>query len=294
MAQPSIRTADTTLERVSSLQTEKFLERYLRPGRPLVVTDAIERWSGDAEPLSEHFFIEAFAEAQVQVYNDLFDLMSVCRLRDYIDRYWNAPFGSNVPYVRWYARFHAMDFEWADHAFQRIAHRWDMPYFLPRTDYILPSCQPQASLNATSDAFPAKGIFISAAGARTRLHVDPWCSDAVLCQLSGRKKIIMYAPDAKELLSVEDELLDPDASDEQRALRSPDIEDVLEPGQVLYIPSGWLHHVVTLTRSISLTWNFVHRAHATGFERYRAGALSAFDRSVLAYFDRLAGRNGSR
>lgn len=285
MAQTNIHRSPMRLERRSALQTEDFVERYVRPARPVLVTDAIERWSQGVEPLSERFFIETFADSEVQVYNDLFDLVSVCRLRDYIDRYWYAPFGADVPYVRWYARFHAMEFEWADDAFARIAPYWRMPYFLPSTSYALPQCRAPAMLDAVSDAFPAKGIFISAAGARTRLHFDPWCSDAVLCQLSGRKKLVLYAPDAKELLTKEGELVDLDAPG--HAVHPPDIEDVLEPGEILYIPSGWLHHVVTLTSSISLTWNFVHGVHAPRFDHYRAGALSTFDRGVLSYFDRL-------
>jgi hypothetical protein len=279
------------LERRALLEPDEFVEVYVRPARPVLITDAIKGWREKAEPLSETFLLRTFADSEVQIYNDLFDLVNICRLGEYVEQYWNAPFAANVPYIRWYARFHAQDFEWADDAFARIAPHWSMPYFLPHTNYVLPSCQEPATLDVVSDAFPAKGIFLSASGARTRLHLDPWCSDAVLCQLSGRKQLVLYAPDALEFLSDESGLVDLDAPDISRFprfdLRPPDITDVLEPGETLYIPSGWLHHVVTLTSSISLTWNFVHSVHAPRFNRYRAGPLSAFDRGVLAYFESL-------
>jgi hypothetical protein len=254
------------VDRRKQLNPERFVADYLSAGRPVIVTDAVARWG---QLLDETFFLQTFADAEVQVYDDLFNLICVCPLHEYIDRYWHAPPGRDVPYVRWYAKFHDTEFEWADDAFARISAHWCMPYFLPRSGYELPRCEAPQSIDPARDAFPAKGIFLSAAGARTRLHSDPWCSDAVLCQISGRKEVVMYSSAASLQCS-------------------PDLEDVLEPGEVLYVPAGWLHDVSTLTSSISLTWNFVHGVHAARFRQYRAAVLSSFDRGVLEYFDTLA------
>jgi hypothetical protein len=38
---------------------------------------------------------------------------------------------------------------------------------------------------------------------------------------------------------------------------------VLEPGELVCIPRGWAHRVVSLAPSISLTFNFVSRSNLT-------------------------------
>jgi len=278
------------LQRCKQLEPSEFVPRYMVAGRPVVVVDAIDAWGQPGRRLSEAFFLRTFADAEVQLYDDLFNLVCVCPLREYIEQYWHAEPVSGVPYVRWYAQFHATEFEWADAAFARISDYWSMPYFLPRCGYELPRCQAPHTIDPARDAFPAKGIFLSAAGARTRLHSDPWCSDAVLCQLSGRKKVVMYAPGAARSLTHDGELIDIEAPAArlQTSHCVPDFEDILAPGEALYVPAGWLHHVSTLTSSISLTWNFVHGVHAARFRTYREGSLSSFDRNVLEYFDTLA------
>jgi hypothetical protein len=280
------------LDRREQLNSDQFIAEHLSVGRPVIVADAVARWGTPDQAISEAFFLGAFAAAEVQVYDDLFNLICVCPLREYVERYWHAPPRQGVPYVRWYAKFHDTEFEWADEAFARIAPYWSMPYFLPCSGYELPRCGASHCLDPAYDAFPAKGIFLSAAGARTRLHSDPWCSDAVLCQISGRKKVVMYAPAATPLLSREGVLVDIEAPDLLQfpafSQCSPEFEDVLEAGETLYVPAGWLHHVTTVTNSISLTWNFVHGVHSARLKQYREGRLSSFDRSVLEYFDTIA------
>ncbi|MGA8499303.1 MAG: cupin-like domain-containing protein [Xanthobacteraceae bacterium] len=276
------------LERRSKLTQSEFIERYLSPGRPVIVEDAIAQWPGSAKLLSERFFIETFASYDVQVYDDLFELLSIYSLQQYVDRYWHAAARSPVPYVRWYSKFRDLEFQWADDAFALLEGLWNMPYFLPSSSYELPRCHPPKIIDVARDGFPARGIFISAAGARTRLHSDPWCSDAILCQLSGRKKVVMYSPAAAPDLCRDGTVIDVDNPDRQSfpgfASRPPDIEDFLNQGETLYIPAGWFHHVLTVANSISLTWNFVHTVHAERFSRYRNGPLTPLDLEVMRYF----------
>lgn len=251
------------VERRPGLSCSEFVASYLMSSRPVVVDDAISRWPS-AELTTAEFFPARFGNELVQVYDDLFELQDVCALQEYLDRYWwSKPEGGPVPYVRWYAKFKNQDFIWADAAFAVLAPHWHNPYFLPRTGYILPRAVPGKVTDPVRDAFPGKGIFISAAGGRTRLHRDPWCSDAVLCQLSGHKRVLMYGP--------------------QRPAEA-EIDDILEAGEVLFIPCGWYHQVEVLTNSVSLTWNFVHAANIRRFQRYLGERHSADEEAVLAFF----------
>lgn len=255
------------LLRLSALESERFLSEHVRANTPALVSDAIDRWPSTSVG-SVEFLARQFGDWQVQVYDDLFELLAVSSLNDYLNEFWERPPRAKpVPYVRWYAQFRELDFVWADEAFRALAPYWARPYFLPACGYLLPRCESGQQRDPVRDAFPGKGLFISAAGACTRSHCDPWCSDAVLCQLSGRKRFEMFTP--------------------QRAAAAqgpPDIQDVLEPGEVLFIPAGWPHRFETLTPSISLTWNFVHAAREAEFSAYLRQAMPPEERVVLEYF----------
>jgi len=211
-------------------------------------------------------------------------------LRDYFARYWRrdtAP-DKRVPYVRWYTKFKPIEFVWADDAFISLAPHWSLPYFLPNSQYLLPYCPPDRTLTPVWHQFPAKGLFISGAGARTRLHKDPWASDAVLCQMYGEKRVVMYSPDKEHALKSGGKVVDIEKPDPRVFTNfknvTPDIEDVLRPGEILFIPAGWLHHVNSLTNSISITWNFVSIHRWTSFLSYLLSPLDEQDRAVLRYF----------
>jgi hypothetical protein len=59
-------------------------------------------------------------------------------------------------------------------------------------------------------------------------------------------------------------------------------DDELLPGEILFIPQGWYHHIETLEDSVSLTWNFVHASQAKQFHIYLAS--NDVDRDVIDYF----------
>ena len=132
-----------TIDRRTALAVAEFIERYLIGNRPVVVTDAMNRWTlfRTPEELERRFGGEL-----VQVYNDLFDLTNVIPLRSYLQE-WFGKSGETVgnkplPYVRWYTKMKDVDFVWADEAFKSFADQWSLPYFLPRSDYLLPCSGP--------------------------------------------------------------------------------------------------------------------------------------------------------
>lgn len=277
------------VERRIDLSVPEFIEKYLALNRPVIVTDAISRWplrdAWSAENISKQFGGEL-----TQIYGNLFELEDVTTLQTYFDQYWNKPDLDlvSVPYVRWYAKLKSVEFAWADRVFEAMSGFWEAPYFLPPSDYLLPCHKPGATLSPVHDAFPAKGIFISARGAQTSLHEDPWSSDAILCQMQGRKHFTLRPA---ESMNTKLDHVDTEGASKPRieaiaaTPNDPAYDDVLSPGEVLYIPAGWFHHVETLSDSISITWNFVHRTNWMRFFHYLAHAqITASDREVLQYF----------
>jgi hypothetical protein len=254
------------IERVSHLDPLLFLERYLLANRPVIVVDAMSTWAGRAR-WTPQYLAQTIGDLEVQVYDSLFDLISVSTLAEYLEANFNRPVGEPCSeYVRWYSRLKDVDFCWADAAFSALQHDWHTPYFLPEDGYLIPGAGERVS--AQSSLFPYRGLFISGRGACTRLHRDPWTTAAVLCQFYGEKELVMYEPSQATHLMKGREFADirrpnPRAFPGMH-LAHPSYEDVLSPGEVLFIPTQWLHHVNSRTDSISMTWNFVH---ASGRQR---------------------------
>jgi len=106
-------------------------------------------------------------------------------------------------------------------------------------------------------------LWISAPGTLTPLHHD--LAENIFLQLVGRKRFLLYPPAASPWLYSYPfasalpnySRVDPENIDEQRFPLSravSPIEVVLEPGEALYLPSRWWHHVRTL--DVSVSYNF--------------------------------------
>ncbi len=233
--------------RVMGLQQIDFIREYLTPGFPVIVTKEMAGWNAP-NTWTPAFLRQRFGDFLVPVYNDLFDIVDVMTLAEYLDAEFHDGADSSCRYVRWYSRFHAGDFIWADDVFIQLKDDWAMPSFLPRDAYVIPFVE-GATLDVTQHAFPYRGLFISGPNASTRLHCDPWASAAVLCQVRGEKQFSLFDPSGES------------RNDGASRMR---YDGILSAGEIIFIPDGWNHSFITLTPSISVTWNFVHaeRRHA--------------------------------
>jgi hypothetical protein len=118
---------------------------------------------------------------------------------------------------------------------------------------------------------PFGNLYLGDAGTRALLHPDYWGTHAYIAQLAGRKHALLFPPDdARFLCSGPLRYADPRAPDLEAYPEFHEAtahEAVLEPGDLLFIPSDWLHDVVALTPSISLSWNFPTSENVVGYLR---------------------------
>jgi hypothetical protein len=280
--------------RIEAPTVEAFVSQYLEKNRPIIVTGAMSGWKALStwEPAR---FAREFGNERVQVYGDLFKLANIVPLSHYLEKYFgrngalvSAGRDVSVPYVRWYCHLSAESrVPWADEVFDRLATDWARPAFFPSDSFVLPFCRPGDSIDPSRDWFPARGLFISAQGARTRLHADPWCSDALLCQVYGKKDFVMYEPSQAPHLVCEDRTVDVESPDSAAFPTFGEariaVRDTLVPGDILLVPAGWYHHFNTATDSISLTWNFVHESRRTQFLAYLERGPRDTELAQLAY-----------
>jgi ribosomal protein L16 Arg81 hydroxylase len=287
------------LDRISTLSTEAFVSEYLEKNRPVVVTGAMRNWKA-LETWEPEVLASRFGNERVQVYGDLFRLAAITSLSEYLERYFgkDSQESSSVPYVRWYC--HLANDErvpWADEVFTKFRDDWSRPAFFPDNSFVLPHCAASGKIDPSRNWFPARGLFISARGARTRLHVDPWCSDALLCQIFGRKDFVMYDPSQAAYLARDGKTVDVEAPDLQMFPDYPraraTVQDTLQPGEIVLVPAGWFHHFNSVSDSISLTWNFVHVCRLKEFVSHllRGPAESELKQLSYAYFESPAALN---
>jgi Cupin-like domain len=279
---------DKSIPRVSSLAPEAFLSRFVAANQPVIIVDAMRSWDALTQWTPE-WLVAHYGEQKVQVYNTLFDLVDVITLERYIrDNFGKDPSYQATDYVRWYTKFKDVEFFWADSFFESVAAYWKDLCFFPTRDFVLPACAEGEARSAVTGAFPYKGLFVSGRGARTRLHRDPFASDAILCQLHGSKAVTFYSPSEASRLQVRGQCVDPEAPDIQRFPGFPDAEtryeDALHPGEVLFVPGEWFHDVKSISDSISLTWNFVHSVREQAFRDVTAGPLSKNEQEVIDYY----------
>jgi hypothetical protein len=189
-----------------------------------------------------------------------------------------------------------MDYIWSDEVFDKIKGFWKAPSMLPDSDYLVPMVPEGKKIDPRVDLFPYRGILLAARGARTRVHRDPFCSDAVVCQYYGTKEVSLYRPDRTEELSVRSDednsysgFVDVRESDANTLSHEPDFHGFLEPGEMIYIPHGWLHDVLVTNDSFSITWNFIHKKGAAEFLNYLDGEPEKdSEYEVLNFFNGLS------
>jgi ribosomal protein L16 Arg81 hydroxylase len=274
------------VERRAGITREQFVRDYLAHRRPLVVTDAMASW--DLGRFSPDALVRAFGDEEAQVYDDLFALQSVSTLREYVRNHLNKPASAprSRAYVRWYTKLKDVDFAWADHVFERFRDAWDMPYFFPDSAMVVPPSR--GPINPAESRFPYKGLFVSGRGARTRLHRDPWNSDALLCQLYGKKSISMYGPEDSARLVRGQDFVDLSNPEQPRAAHDERVEPLftttLAPGEIIYFPGGTFHDVASVTDSVSITWNFLHASNLTQFCEHVARHPDENELEIVRFF----------
>ncbi|MCR9061798.1 MAG: cupin-like domain-containing protein [Rhodobacteraceae bacterium] len=285
----------TLIEPIEMPSAATFASEYIATNTPVIVGGldySADNWQPEA-------LKSRIGDLTALVYGTLFDLEDVQTLEDYLDTWFGlgGEMQQDVPYVRWYNQLRDVEFAWGDEAFARVAPLWRAPECLPSDDFIVPVSRAGAGTDPVWDAFPYRGLLVAARGARTRMHRDPFCSDAVVCQFYGKKEVALFRPDrAFELTKQSDGtsfggFIDVREDAIDRFSVEPDFHGTVGPGEMVYIPHGWLHDVIAIEDSVSITWNFVHAKGAAKFANYLTADYDGDpEYEILQFFHKPLGR----
>lgn len=281
---------------ISDISAAEFAQDYIAKNQPVVVRGIPH----DAGQWTPEALTESIGDFTAQIYGSLFDLEDIQSAAEYMEDYFgnnDGEYEEDIPYVRWYSQLKDVDFAWGDDAFSAVSGFWQKPNCLSGQDLLVPLTQQGNQANPVTDHFPYRGLLLAARGARTRLHRDPFCTDAVVCQFHGVKEAALYHPSRSPELQANSDsssfggFTDVRENDLSSLSHEPDFHGEVHPGDMIYIPHGWLHDVIVKEDSVSITWNFVHQLGSQEFKQYLAGDAHKNDSEfeVLKYFYAQAG-----
>ncbi len=243
------------IERRGDVGADTFYARYVAGGVPVVLTEPVRRWPAFGR-WTPTFFRDQYGDVPIDIVDGRdadpdYDRHTPAHtrtvtMRDYVDRLLAAGETND---------------------FYAVAQNRNLD-----RDALQPLWADLALPEGILDARRSKGcaaLWLGPAGTVTPLHHDT--SNILFAQLHGRKRFFLAAPTETALLEGAVGVyagLDPEKPAASRAdVRFLRVD--LEPGEMLFIPVGWWHHVRALDVSVSVALNGFVRPN--DFDWYRPG-----------------------
>jgi hypothetical protein len=258
------RSQTNALVRESGLSYDDFKRRYLNPGQPVILTDAIKDWPALTKWTPE-FFANQYGDRTVEIGGRSYALREV--VAGVLD-----PSHSKTPYMR----------------------NKDIDRLIPEATADIEPHPIYCSPNWLDGPFSwglhrdfRKGswqLYIGGPGMGfPHLHYDLGRTHAFLMQIYGRKRFMMYAPaDTPYLypwenipnLSLIEDLDRPDLERFQLFPKAVRYECELGPGDTIFVPGGWWHTTKIEMPCITVSFNIANASNWSAFIREQCRALS--------------------
>ena len=238
---------NAAVDRRRGLSRQEFLDNYYSANRPVVLVDAMRDWQALSLWTPEYLKAKCGNEL-VEIMSDrdsdpLYQVNSQLhktriRFSDFVDMVLRGP--SNDFYLQ------------ANNAFfDKESLQWMADHIQIFPEYLDPS-RPQGTVF----------FWFGPAGTVTPLHHDK--QNILFAQVSGRKRITLVSPDQSHLLYNDIGVFSQVDCEDPDYEAYPLFESVtpmavtLHPGEALFIPVGWWHHVRALDICINVSFlNFV-------------------------------------
>ena len=233
----------TRIPRVSDLSEREFLERYYAANRPVIVEDVVREWPACSK-WTLHYLKERFGTETVR-----FQTGRGADFRDsFVDHTRSAPLAEYIELLE-------SDDETND--YYLIAHDrlLDRPAFRPLFDDIHFDPRYFDGERALGRAF----FWLGPRGSMTPLHRD--LGNVYFAQIMGEKLVRMFPSKQMHLVyneigyHSEVDLDDYSPEDFPLLAKATMVEEVIKPGELLFIPVGWWHSVKSLDTTITVTGN---------------------------------------
>jgi hypothetical protein len=231
------------IPRVENLSAEEFKKQFMHTNRPVVFKDLSKDWKARTLWTPEYFLTE-YGDQPVKVYDSNFGTPG----RKYM---------SNLKTMRL-----------GEYLQQMLSGKTTLRLFLYNMIKVAPELKEHVKLPTFSRGFSKNFMFMffGAQGSITQMHYDIDLSHVFHTAFTGRKRFYLYPPSESKNLYRHPftirsyvDVLNPDFE------RYPKLKEAvgdyveLEPGETLFIPAGYWHHVVYDEASIALSLRCAHQ-----------------------------------
>lgn len=216
------------IPRESGLQKKEFEEKYLRPGKPVVLTDIVQEWPAFSKWTPE-FFKTVHGDKQVKIYDQSFSQAG----SSYMKNTREIPFSEYIVSL--------------------LEKNIDMRIFLYNIIKEIPELKSDVKLPRIIEKMDNRFLFLffGCKGSVTPLHFDIDMAHVMHTNFYGRKRWVLFAPSESRNLyhhpMTVRSYVDVNQPDFKRFPRLKDIREgyevILERGETLLIPSGYWHLV---------------------------------------------------
>lgn len=236
--------ASTIVPRRAGLTREQFLVEHYAANRPVILTDVADRWPAQTRWTPEYLVDEVGDEVVEVMTNRERD----ARYEEHPDAHrTEVPFREYVARVESSAPSNDLYLVANNRFFERRVPRRLLRDITLDERFLDPACPP-------AQVF----FWYGPSGTVTPLHHDT--SNVLLSQVRGSKRVTLVP--ALESHRVYNDVgvyspVDPDAVDVHRYPRfagATFMSIILRPGEALFIPVGWWHHVRSMEVSISVSF----------------------------------------
>ncbi|WP_198017213.1 cupin-like domain-containing protein [Methylocapsa acidiphila] len=244
-------TETLAIARRRNLPYAEFERDYLIPNRPVILTGCMENWPALSK-WSPEFFKREYGAASVTVEGE------ESTLGAFIDRVLDSSPAHPSPYLK-------------DVVVKDLGGRKLMNDIEPFCEYSFPNWLPGDYLvSKVKNLFNSAQIELFIGGEGTKLgeiHYDYIHAHTVLCQIYGRKAFTVFPPEDAPWLYAKGPMAaikDLDSVDRERFPlfdRATPISFVQEPGEIVFLPSGWWHTTRLLSASIAVGVNFANASN---------------------------------
>ena len=237
-----------TIERRSRLSRAEFLHSYYSVNRPVILRDHMKDWKS-LTTWSPQYFKKRFGDEEVEIMSDRnsdpqYELNSQNHKR-------KTTLGKFVDLVTSVGETNDQYMVANNKTLQTGKLKELLSDIVPFPEFLDPK-------RLSGNAF----LWFGPAGTVTPLHHDTM--NILIAQVYGRKRFILIPSFQTHLIYNRVGVfsdVDCEAPDYERYPLFRDVQKIeleLEPGEVLFIPVGWWHHVRSLAISISVSFiNFV-------------------------------------
>ena len=239
--------------RKSAISYDEFIENHLKPGIPLVLTNASKTWKANGT-FTPDWLKANFGERKTSHADIEYSMSEV------IDLIKSSTPENPAPYPFLY----------------------NIPGSLPELlDYIRPVNLNYAKPNWVDSALFKRGnwgsvveLFIGGPGGKfPYLHLDYYHLSAWINQIYGEKQFTVFPRGQEEFLYPDPDnpwkslvnMFEPDYEKHPKFKQATPLSFMLGPGETLYIPSGIWHSAYSLTPTISVAFDQLSSKNAKDF-----------------------------